>query len=142
MVKKVRVIIADDHPGVRKGLRVLLEKLPGIFVIGEAENGREAIELVERYSPDVLILDIQMPILDGFEVIERLSQSGVHSHILVLSAVDDPLLTKELFSMGACQFVAKGDISALIRAVQQAIAGKCQEAWPGDAPHQHLSRIY
>jgi two-component system response regulator YesN len=101
--------------------------LPGFVVIGEAADGREALEMVEEVSPDVLILDVQMPVLDGIEVIETLQQSGADVLILVLSAIDDPMFTRELLLMGACQFIVKGDVAALLRGVKQAYQGECQK---------------
>jgi DNA-binding NarL/FixJ family response regulator len=121
----VKVAIAEDHQGVRKGVRNLLEKLPKIVVVGEAKNGREALDVVERTDPDVLILDIQMPVMDGIQVIDALHKEGIDIIILVLSAIDDPLFVREILSLGVCRFVLKGEISELIQAVQQAQLGEC-----------------
>jgi DNA-binding NarL/FixJ family response regulator len=123
---KVRVAIAEDHPAVRKGVRKLLENTPGIVVVGEADDGQEAIEIVEETDPDVLILDIMMPVMDGIEVIENLRESGVDVLIVVLSAIDDPLFMREILALGACSFILKGDTLQLIQAVRNANQGICE----------------
>jgi DNA-binding NarL/FixJ family response regulator len=86
---QTRVVLADDHARVRAGIRSLLETAPDIVVIGEAEDGIEALELVERLSPDVLLLDVEMPHMTGNEVAAQLKQNSSSVRILVLSAHDD-----------------------------------------------------
>ena len=86
--KETRVVIADDHPALRVGIRHILEKSDDIIVVGEACNGQEAIQLVEQLAPDVLLLDIQMPVMDGLQVLDALAQMHVHVLVLVLSASD------------------------------------------------------
>ena len=122
---KVKVAIADDHQAIRKGVRELLEKLPEITVVGEAEDGQEAIDIVISTEPDLLILDIQMPVMDGLEVIDYLHKTEVNVVILVLSAIDDPGFIEEVLLKGACFFIIKGDIPGLLRGVQQVLLGKC-----------------
>jgi DNA-binding NarL/FixJ family response regulator len=138
---KVRVVIAEDHPAVRKGVRRLLEKLPEVEVIGEAEDGHTALEVVEKPGPDVLILDIQMPVMDGIEVIENLREAGVDIVILVLSAIDDPLFVREILALGACRFILKGDIPELIQAIRQANEGHCQNDQGHPRPRMRV-RVY
>jgi len=123
---KVRVAIAEDHLGVRKGLLRLLEQNPQIVVVGEARNGQEALEIVEQTEPDVLILDIMMPDMDGIAVIENLQEAGDEVLIVVLSAIDDPLFVREILNLGACHFILKGDVLELFAAIQQAYQGECQ----------------
>ncbi|MBE0696396.1 MAG: response regulator transcription factor, partial [Anaerolineaceae bacterium] len=84
-----RVVLADDHAVVRQGLRRLLNRSPGIVVVAEACDGLEAIRFVKEHQPDVLLLDIGMPIMDGIEVTRRLQELNIHVRILVLSAYDD-----------------------------------------------------
>ena len=70
----IRVVLADDHELVRDGIRSLLEKMPGVEVVGEASNGREAIELVRSKSPSLVLMDIAMPVLDGIETLSRITK--------------------------------------------------------------------
>jgi len=84
-----RVVIADDHPRVRAGIRNILRKAPDILVLGEARDGEEALQLVEELSPNVLLLDIEMPKMNGIEVAKTLKARGAPVKILVLSAYHD-----------------------------------------------------
>ncbi len=122
---KVRVLIADDHPFMRAGVRSLLERSGFIQVVGEACNGKEALELVEDLTPDVLLLDIQMPVMDGIEVMDQLHQQGAKLKVLILSAFDDPYHRDELLSLGAWGYYLKEEApNCIIAAIRQAIEGK------------------
>ncbi len=81
----LRVILADDHELVRTGIRALLTSLSGVEVIGEADNGREALRLIEKYSPDVVLMDIQMLELNGLEVLAQAKKDFPHVKIIILS---------------------------------------------------------
>ena len=85
MEQCIRVLIADDHPQSRKGLRALLATCPGVEVICEAENGRQAAQLVEDLEPDVVLMDMQMPVWDGFEATRYIKNHWPHVRILALS---------------------------------------------------------
>lgn len=126
-METVKVAIADDHQVIRKGVRKLLEGLPNIAVVAEAEDGQEAIDIVHAVEPDLLILDIQMPVIDGLEVIDHLRKSEVRIAILVLSALDDPVFIEEVLLKGACLYIIKGDIPGLIQGIQQVVLGKCHK---------------
>src|SRR5512139_4054314 len=99
-MSKIRVVIADDHAIMRVGIRNILARSHEISVVGEASNGAEAIHLVEKEHPDVLVLDMEMPIMDGVEVARRLLAAGSPVHILVLSAYDDRQYILEMLNMG------------------------------------------
>ena len=88
--ERIRVLLADDHTLVRAGIRALLEQLPGIEVVGEASTGREAIEQAEALAPDVVLLDIRMPVMDGVKAAERLS--GQCKVMMLTYSDDEPLL--------------------------------------------------
>jgi DNA-binding NarL/FixJ family response regulator len=83
----VRVLIADDQELVRSGFRLVLE-LAGLDVIGEAQNGREAVETTRRLRPDVVLMDVRMPELDGIEATRRIALSGAPSRVLILTTFD------------------------------------------------------
>jgi DNA-binding NarL/FixJ family response regulator len=129
----LKVAIADDHPGVRQGIRRVLERIPEVQIDGEASDGQEAIDLVLQSHPNLLILDIQMPDMDGISVIQTLQQMGVEISILVLSGIDDPLFMKEVLNLGACFYIVKGDIQLLVTAVTLAIHDGCEPTFRAHA---------
>ena len=108
-MSKIRVVLADDHLVVRAGIRVLLEQDPNIEVVGEADNGEQAIELVSLHSPDVLLLDMQMPGKNGVVVAQELKQMKAKVRILGLSAHDDPGYVSSLLQNGASGYLTKGE---------------------------------
>lgn len=102
-----KVIIADDHAIVRTGLRTLLQADPSMELVGEATGGYEAIELVEEKVPDVLLLDISMPDLDGIAVIKRIVPIFPDLHILILTIHEDQALLREAIGAGASGYILK-----------------------------------
>ena len=85
----IQVMIVDDHAMVRAGMRILLEQFEGIQVIGEAANGSKAIELLEQLNPDVILMDLHMPVMDGIEATKRILASRPNQHIIVLTGTLD-----------------------------------------------------
>jgi DNA-binding NarL/FixJ family response regulator len=113
-MSKIRVVIADDHAIMRVGIRNILTRSNEICVVGEASNGAEAISLVNEIAPDVLILDMEMPIMDGVEVARRLQANNSPVRILVLSAYDDRQYIKEMLDMGASGYLIKDEAPEVI----------------------------
>src|SRR5205085_703519 len=113
--QKIRVLIADDQRLMREGLRIILEDAPDIEVIGEAENGLIATQMAEKRQPDVILMDIRMPLLDGIEATERISRSVINHaqgpRILLLTTFDTPELVVEGMRAGAAGYLLK-DCSA------------------------------
>jgi len=107
----IRVVIADDHHLVRQGLRALLERASDIEVVGEAADGQEALEAVERLLPDVLVLDIAMPHLNGVEAVGRLRDLKVKTRALILSMYSDETLVRQALRNGAKGYLLKRAIS-------------------------------
>jgi DNA-binding NarL/FixJ family response regulator len=116
---KITVLIADDHPVVRQGLRVLLGLEDDIEVVGEAADGAETIELAASLVPDVILLDLKLPVLDGLGVLADLRDRGLPSHTLVLTSVADQASVTVAMRAGAAGFLYKDvDPDALVRAVR------------------------
>jgi DNA-binding NarL/FixJ family response regulator len=116
-----RILIADDHALFRSGLRALFESLEGIEVVGEAENGREAVELAEQLQPDIVLMDIQMPGMDGIEATRRLAASRPATAVLMLTMHEDDESVFSAMRAGARGYLLKGaaqdDVSRAILAV-------------------------
>lgn len=121
-MSKIRVVIADDHAIMRVGIRNILSRSNEICVVGEASNGSEAIQLVHELNPDVLILDMEMPIMDGVEVARRLQSNGTPVRILVLSAYDDRQYILEMLNMGASGYLIKDEAPEVIVEAVQGVA--------------------
>lgn len=130
MVKPITVVIAEDHKFVRKGIHALLDLTRDIQVIGEACNGREAVALIEEKKPDVLVLDICMPIMDGIQVIEQLHKDGKHVHILVFSGEIDHVYRQSLLELGVDGVLPKGGKPETLIDAVRTVAGKSAELFP------------
>ncbi len=119
------VVLVDDHPVVRAGIRNLLEKAHDIVVVGEASNGAEALRMVKELTPDVLLLDMEMPGLTGNEVAQQLQKLGSPTHILALSAHDDKQYIQELLANGAAGYLVKEEVpEAIVEAVRGVSRGE------------------
>ncbi len=119
--KKIRILLADDHALVRQGFRLILETQPDMEVVGEAANGREAVELAQRLSPDVVIMDVGMPEMGGIEATRRLAQCCSRTAVLALSMHKDSVYVREILRAGARGYLLKDafdrDLLAAVRAV-------------------------
>ncbi|PYU27774.1 MAG: DNA-binding response regulator [Acidobacteria bacterium] len=116
---KLDVLVADDHDIVRRGLRDLLEKQPGWKVVAEASNGREAVEKAKELKPDVSILDISMPSLDGLEAARQILESGSSTKVLILTMHHSDPLIQQMLKAGVRGYVLKSDAaSELVQAVE------------------------
>lgn len=117
----LRIILADDHTVLRNGLRLLLERQQDFSVVGEASNGREAVELTSRELPDVVIMDITMPILNGIEAAQRITATYPKVAVIVLSVHADESYILRALKAGARGYLLKdspeGDLIQAVRAV-------------------------
>jgi DNA-binding NarL/FixJ family response regulator len=120
----VRILLADDHEVVRQGLRTILKARPDWEIIGEAENGQEAIDAVRELKPDVVILDITMPVMSGLEATQAISKLGLSTHILIFTMHDSKSLIKAVRKAGAAGYVLKSRAARdLIKAVEALLGG-------------------
>jgi DNA-binding NarL/FixJ family response regulator len=121
----IRVFLIDDHALVRAGMRMLLEGEDGIVVVGEAASGEEALPMVRRLQPDVVLCDLHLPGLSGLEVTARIVRAGDRVRVVVVSVLEDGPLPKRLIEAGAFGYVGKGgDAGELLRAVRAAAQGR------------------
>jgi two-component system response regulator NreC len=122
---KTTIVLAEDHHVVRQGLRALLQAEPEFSVVGEAGDGLEAVRLVERIKPDVLVLDLILPGLNGLEVTRQVSQRSPATRVVVLSMHAAEAYVLEALKNGAAGYVLKDASAAdLVRAVHEAAAGR------------------
>jgi DNA-binding NarL/FixJ family response regulator len=118
-MKTTRILIVDDVPQVRRELRTLLPLLDDIEIIGEAENGQSAIELATALQPDVILMDVEMPIVDGIAATRSIKQAGLTTRIIILSIHNDEAVRAQARSAGADDFVDKGaPLAALLQAIK------------------------
>jgi DNA-binding NarL/FixJ family response regulator len=121
----VSILLADDHQVVRLGVKTLLEAEPDFKVVGEASNGLEAKTLVERLRPDILVLDLMMPGLNGMEVTRQVKQFAPQTRIIILSMQATEAYVLEALRNGASGYVLKqADMSELIQAIRQVMEGR------------------
>ena len=124
LMKKVAVLLADDHAVVRQGLRALLEAEGDMVVVGEAENGREAVALAKKTLPDVVLMDVAMPGLNGLEATRQIVRNVPSAKVLVLTSYGDDNYVAQLMEAGAIGYLVKQTAAAdLLKAVRQVRAG-------------------
>lgn len=104
----IRVVIADDHPAVRLSFEAYLGAQDGIEVVGLGENGQEAVALVESEGPDVVVMDVRMPVLDGIEATRRIKSLAPGTRVILVSAYEEPELRDSGRQAGADHFLFKG----------------------------------
>ncbi len=119
------IVLADDHHVVRQGLRALLEGQPDFQLVGEAGDGLEAVQLTERLKPDVLIIDLMMPSLNGLEATRQVSQRSPQTRVVILSMHANEAYVLEALRNGAAGYVLKDSSAAdLVHAVREVVAGR------------------
>jgi two-component system response regulator NreC len=123
-MNKLRVFLADDHAVVREGLKSLVNAQPDMHVIGEAANGRAALKESSELLPDVVVMDVSMPELNGIDATGRLTQQCPQVKVLVLTMHEDKGYLRQLLKAGACGYVLKRAVAAeLIHAIRTVAAG-------------------
>jgi DNA-binding NarL/FixJ family response regulator len=123
-MKKITVILADDHTVVRQGLRSLLAAEQDIEIVGEAENGRQTVQMVQKLRPDVVVMDIAMPQLNGLEATRQIMREGLATKVLILSSYGDDEYVHQLTEAGASGYLVKQTAANdLIKAIREAYKG-------------------
>lgn len=140
MTPKIKILLADDHTLVRRGIRALLETQPDLEVVGEAATGSEAIAQVRALAPDVVLMDIGMPELDGLEATARIKREIPNVSVLLLTVHDDANYLFRALEVGASGYILKGaDVSELLLALQAVQRG---EVYLQPAAAKHLVGDY
>jgi DNA-binding NarL/FixJ family response regulator len=121
---RLRILLADDHEIVRRGLCALLQKHEGWEVCGEASDGREAVEMAKQMKPDVIIVDIGMPHLNGLDTTRQLLQHDPHFRVIVLTITDSDQIIREALDAGARGFVLKSDAARDLVSAVEALQSK------------------
>jgi DNA-binding NarL/FixJ family response regulator len=147
-MEKIKVLLADDHTVLRQGLRLLLEAEADITVVGDAETGRQALQLARKLLPDVVVMDIAMPQLNGLHATRQILKEVPQAKVLILSSYGDDEYVREMARAGAAGYLIKQTAAAdLVRAVReikkgnaffsppifQRLLGHCREALQGGA---------
>ena len=121
MFMKIRVLICDDHALFREGVKTILAAHPEFEIVGEAEDGREAIERAERLNPDVVLMDISMPVLKGFDATRRITKALPDMKVLILTVYDDEELVARCLDAGAAGYILKDSPPAQLTYAIQAV---------------------
>jgi DNA-binding NarL/FixJ family response regulator len=133
-VRPIRLLLADDHALVLQALRLAFEPYPDLEIVAEARSGSEVLPRVAETNPDVILLDIRMPGIDGLQLLDRLQQQHPPTNVVVLSGVDDPDLAAEAIRRGAKAFLGKRvDPAEIAPVIRQVFAGEPVTLSPGSS---------
>src|ERR1700730_4890448 len=123
--RTLRILLADDHELVRRGIRGLLRSRRGWLLIGEAANGREALEKANKLKPDVAVVDVSMPELDGLQATHQIRDASPNTEVVILTMHESDQMVRRVLDAGALGYVLKSDLAAnLVKAVKHVSAGK------------------
>jgi DNA-binding NarL/FixJ family response regulator len=130
----IRILLADDQTNVRKGLRMRLDLEPGLSVVGEAADGETAVALARSLSPDVILMDVEMPGLDGIDAAELVRREMPRCCVIVLTIHDDAKTRERAVKAGATAFVSKHQIDSDLMTAINAATGTSIESTDDDSP--------
>lgn len=121
----IKVLVVDDHQMVREGLKLLLAAEPDLELVGQALDGQQAIEMVDELQPDVVVMDIGLPVMDGIEATRRIREAHPQVAIIALSAHADTTFIEEMKALGACGYVLKDmAFDLLVDAIRKCTIGE------------------
>src|SRR5690625_1744073 len=139
-MQPIRIVLVDDQPLIRHGFSAILESEPGFEVVGEASNGAEAIELVTELAPDVVCMDVQMPVLDGISATRDILASDIATSVLIVTTCDDDEFLSEALAAGASGFLlTAAQAEELISAV--ALLARGEALLPPEVTGRVLNRF-
>jgi DNA-binding NarL/FixJ family response regulator len=139
---QIRVVLVDDHPAVRLGIRKLLERAGDFQVVGDAQNGEQALRLIREQRPDVVLLDIELPDLKGYEVARRITDEGPAVKILALSAYANKQYILKMFSSGAVGYLMKEEApQQIVEAIRKVAGGEASWLSPRAANQLRVAFI-
>jgi two-component system response regulator NreC len=121
-MRRLRILVADDHEVMRAGVRALIEQEPGWQVCGTATNGQEAVEAARKLKPDVVVLDMTMPELDGLSALREIKHTAPNTEVVIFSAYHSEEVIEELFDSGAKSYIQKSDASRHLVAAIKSLA--------------------
>ena len=140
-MKQIRVLLADDHPLVRSGIRSVLDRISRIQVVAEAGNGHEALRLIEEYQPDVVLMDIAMPGLNGLQATARITKEFPNVRVIILSMhLNDEYVSRALISGAAGYLVKTSSASQLEQAIEVVASGNTYLSLPADIADRVLRK--
>lgn len=125
MSQPIRVVVADDHPIFRKGLREIIEEDPGLAVVGECSDGETALAAILEHAPDIAVLDLDMPVRDGFGVVRGLAEAGLQVPVVLLTMHGREDLLRAAMDAGVLGYVVKdGAVTDIVQAIRAVLAGR------------------
>jgi DNA-binding NarL/FixJ family response regulator len=137
-MERIRVLLVDDEPSVRRGLRMRLELEPDVDVVAEAANGASAVEMTARLEPEVVLMDVEMPVMNGIKATSEIRRQTPQSAVVVLSLHDDPQTVSRAKAAGAVAFIPKHKMNDdLLTAIRRA-ANKNEEGHMDDGPSDEV----
>lgn len=123
-MKRTTVLLVDDHAGIRRGIRAMLEVEGSVEIVGEAQNGRQAVEMVRKLRPAVVLMDIAMPEINGLEATRRILKSHPSTRVLMLSAYDDDAYVDQAIAVGSSGYLVKQSSAEILsKAIAEAEKG-------------------
>ena len=133
-MKPIKVLLVDDQRSIRQGLRMRLALEPDMTVVGEAENGALAVDFATSEHPDVVVMDVEMPVMDGIEATRELAAAHCGCAVVMLSIHDSPIIRLAANRAGACDFIAKHEPGAVLLAAVRRAAAQVQSEGADSAP--------
>jgi DNA-binding NarL/FixJ family response regulator len=122
---QIRVVLVDDHPAVRSGIRKILERAGNFQVVGDAKNGKQALNIIHELHPDVAVLDIELPDIKGYDLARLITDEGLAVNILALSAYANKQYILKMFSSGAVGYITKEEApSQVVEAIRKIVSGE------------------